>query len=545
MPQVQRFWSRMQPQIDRAARQLGGDPLGTRETIETELRTPLEELNEGLTLLIEQVTRHEDFSEKLQEAKQIATRHRSVGLKLVEDEGNPDIPMQEAGHLLKSARFTLEKGNGTEAKVLLDDALTHIEDARDRMQRHEEARELLETEIPRARHELDRLRGLIPRNRDTFERLKRTHHPDTWQEVQEMFDDGKKALDEIESALGEAENCNRPERQYYMQAMDLLQYVENQQQSAETLIGSPEHTFTRLETLRKECESRFRALAVRCGQLKTYHDNHQPAVHSYHLDALRRITDVMRNVETDLRQSASNWAAIHHELVELDVILDDLQGDMEEEAQQHRELTEALQEVGHYARQVDQFLRQHTADRRDANQAYSRALNELQRLQKQVTRSEQDWPSLLSQTQQLRESFATSEHLAREDISQAKQASDLILATARGLQKSKMQYRMGVSAQTSQADSLLDRARSLLEQQRYEQATEAAQQAELSIRHAQEEAVQEIRRRQEAARQQQIQAAQEMIFDVVGGMLGGRVKSRRSRPPRNFRRERDPFRFDV
>jgi len=546
LPQLRRNWKAMTPEFEKTVSSVQADPLGATEILQTTHGPAFESLSENLKTLIQQSDRHVDYTAKLEETESLTLHMRSNGYLLSEEEGNPDVPTREAKHLLKSATFNLEKGNGEEATVLLDSTLTQLEEARDRMQRHEEAREILRTDLPKARHELKRLQQLVSRNVDSLARLERMHHPDAFQEVGRVFEDGKKSLIEIEASLAQSEACAEDSRQFYMQALDLLQFVETQQQQAEVFLTSPESTFDKLEELRVLCGSDCEKLVAARTDLEVFYDQNQPAVNSRHLISLQQIASRCDALETQVQRVGTNWAALHRELEELAGIQVDVYRDMQEDVSEHLNLLKSVESVQADSERVGAFLRNQTGDRQRSNQVYQRGRLALETLLRDLKKDNQDWRLAEHRLQQIRDEISSAETLAKQDVSLEQEAKHAMRQLERNLRQVAGTGRVSKLASYQKAHQEFTRGQASLSRQEFENCLVQVREAHASLAKAHEQARYEHRQQLEQNRHRQIQDAEVMrqAMEHAGDLLGEIM--RQNMPsvfPRNFRRRRNTFRF--
>jgi hypothetical protein len=174
-------------------------------------------------------------------------------------------------------------------------------------------------------------------------------------------------------------------------------------------------------------------------------------------------------------------------------------------------LTSEYDEARKYADRVQAFLAGHGEDRMAANQRYRKAEEILKRIGDESTRVGNEWPRLLDQVRGARADLDQSERLAREDVRLARQAESEIADAARAIRQARGYFEMGVTLNTSGAESLLNQAQQLYHSQNYEQSVRTAGEAVQQVRQAHNLAVQ-----QAYLRQMQMQAEQQRRAVGIG-----------------------------
>src|SRR5262249_40885499 len=156
----------------------------------------------------------------------------------------------------------------------------------------------------------------------------------------------------------------------------------------------------------------------------------------------------------------------------------------EEDVRCHQQLTVKLGDANREAARIDQFLRQHWADRAPSNNTFRSAMENLERVRQEVTGRNADWGQLLRRVEEAANDLKKAEHLAREDLKLADRAEAEVAEAEREVQRAQSFYQLNISADAGRADSRLAQARQHLSNQAYEQAIEEAKAAQQAARTA-------------------------------------------------------------
>lgn len=123
---------------------------------------------------------------------------------------------------------------------------------------------------------------------------------------------------------------------------------------------------------------------------------------------------------------------------------------------------------------IASLLQSSGADRAAANRRFQDAESSLQELSQAAARSRADWPEIAESLKSVRDGFSTAEHMAREDIRLAEQATQEVLNAQRELRQTESFYRSGFKANVTTARPQLQAAQQALHGQHYERAIELA-----------------------------------------------------------------------
>ena len=191
------------------------------------------------------------------------------------------------------------------------------------------------------------------------------------------------------------------------------------------------------------------------------------------------------------------------------------QNQAETDVRLYQELSSTFDRVRQDASRVRAFLAGHEEDRLAANQHYQAAENALSQVQSESTGSSGEWARLLEQVRGAAADLAQSERLAQEDVRLARQAEAEIQEAARTLRKARAYFSMGVTLNTSGADSQVSQAEQAYHSQNYEQAIRTANAAIQQVRQAHTVAVQ-----QAFWRQMQVDAERRRYSAATGPGIG-------------------------
>jgi hypothetical protein len=182
-----------------------------------------------------------------------------------------------------------------------------------------------------------------------------------------------------------------------------------------------------------------------------------------------------------------------------------------------RRLTELVEirrkrrdELAELRRRVDRLadtLHRSAADRVRANERCREADRLVRDALDQAEQPRADWPRIETLLKEIARLAEEGERLAQEDFQLARQAADEIAEAEREMQTARGFHRLGITADVSACDRLLDDARRKLHAQEYEDAIRLAARAEKEARQAVAEADRRAVQKQSEIEEEQRRAA--------------------------------------
>jgi hypothetical protein len=148
-----------------------------------------------------------------------------------------------------------------------------------------------------------------------------------------------------------------------------------------------------------------------------------------------------------------------------------------------------LKRVQEKVEKVHRLLEGSRADRPRSNQRFHAATGQLAQVIEAVRQNRPDWPAVADALSGAESDLDQAEELAQSDRRLAEQAAEELESASREIQRAKTYYSMGISADTRRAAERWADAQRLLVDQQYEDAIEAAGDAQRTARQAYDEAV--------------------------------------------------------
>lgn len=502
---------------------LAADPILARQTLEQE-----QSKRTALAAWIESVERQlaaaHDAAGKLDTAAQAAVQHRATGLKLVEDDGNPDPILARGRKEHAAALAALQKADAETAARHAEAAAGHAAEATQLIERQVAARKQVQADIPLRRSEMQRLRGSIAGAAAAREQLAREHASSAWSGVAEAVPAATSLLDRLDGVLSAAEQTAGDDRQHYFAATESLVEVAAGQQQTSSLLAAVGQRLKELTELRERGRKQLGQLAAQEREASDFAARHEQALS---LDALARLAaaaTVHRAAVTAQQAERPDWPAL---VGQMDLAATALKAACDaaaEEVRRHEQLLSQLEVTDRLQKQVGHLLAGNTADRPRANQRYQAACQALAAVAQQSAAPHGDWQRLLGQVQEAAGDFKNAEQWAQEDIRLAQQAAAAILDAEKHFQQVRTFYSGGVAADAHAAEQQLVQARQRFSAQAYEQAVSLADAAERAAREAYDRATAAVRererRRDELRRRSVTPSAVPSLLDAIG-TLGG------------------------
>jgi hypothetical protein len=494
------------PLIEQARQILSADPLGASDSL-ARVHQEIATLGEWMDDIVRLHGRAGKALDELEAIRRQTVSRRDGGLLLNEPEGNPDPLLAQSETERQEALECLHRAENRPAAEHLDRAFSLAGQAADVIERQAAARDECTREVPARRAEADRLRQTVAEARDHRGELERNFDPASWRDVAENPVHALELSRDAEALLEEAAEAADNSVQHYFRASRLLAQVRDQQEQAHALSRATAEQLRTLSELRREC-SRVRQdiaeLTHRAGSYLTRHEREVRPTARSRFDAAN---GAWGNAQRELDASRPNFPTARKQMEAARQEYAAALKEAEEDVRNHERLMGALGEAEDQAYRVDDLLRRHSEDRPQANQAYRRASEALQRIRDQSTDRGADWVRLLAQVKEATEELKKAEGLAREDLRLADQAEAAVADAGRELERTRGFYESGISADTGGAVGLLDEARRHLDNQAYEQAVAQAEAARKAARQAHEDAGRRAREKERRAEQERLAAA--------------------------------------
>lgn len=483
------------------------DPLGAQATFEG-----AQEKMDGLCRWMEDISslfqRAPKALDELEKTRRQAADRRSQGLRLCEPDGNPDPLLEQGRNHHREVLQALERADNKGAGQHLEQAFSLARQAGERIERQAAARALCQREMPARRGEVQRLHQAAGEAQSARAELERSFAPESWSTVADNLTRVRELQTTSETGLEEAASAATDQVQHYFRAADLLKQVQQQQEQAQGMLQAVGQTLQKLTEVRQGCYHRSQDVAEQARRVQSFFGMNHSVVCQPARSKFDGAEAKWRQVRGQMDAGRPNWPAVQQQLDEARQGYIAALKDAEEDVRCHQQLTVKLGEAGREAARIDQFLRQHWADRAPANNAYRAAADTLEQARQAVAGRNADWKVLLGKVEEAANQLKKAEQLAREDLALSDRAEAEIAEAEREVERAQGFYQLNITATVGPADSRLAQARVHLSQQAYEKAIEEAKAAQQAARAAHDDAVR--RAQQEQQRQDQEQRQREM-----------------------------------
>jgi septation ring formation regulator EzrA len=482
-------------ETDRARELIASDPIGAKSTLEA-LRTRGEAL----------IARAERVAGLLQEAQKVAAtleglrrqvaEHRSKGLRLDEEGGNPDETLAKADQAHARSVAALHSGDPDTAAKELETSRSLVEQGQGTIEQVRGSRDYSRREQPERRRATERLQAALPQVEADFQRLQREFAPTSWEGAARNLDLIRERLSGFDRLAADAAEAASDDSQRYLAGAGLLRQLAQQQQEALRLMSRVGEQLNALTAARDECRRRRGELETLGRRVEAEFRQHDPMVSTMALDVLEKARGVRDAVLAAFEEPRPDWPAVRDGLAKAMDGYSVARDQAAVDVRTHQQLADEYQEARGNLERVANLLASRREDRPAANQRFRSAAEVLDQIGLDLSQPHGEWVSMVDQVRGARTDLEQAERLAREDIRLAGQAQSEIEDASRAIDQARGTYAMGVWADTAAADNALARAQQLLGTQQYEQAIESAGQAQHAARRAHQEAVQQASWRQ-------------------------------------------------
>jgi uncharacterized membrane protein YgcG len=485
---------------------VGPDPLGTK--------TVLDQLKSRCDSLLSRIER---VAALFQDARQVKTSletitrqvagHRTGGLNLVEDGGNPDLLLEQGGAALAEMLAALRAGDPDAGAGKLDEARSLVQQAQATIEKVQKAKAFCEKEQPARQRETERLRTALPQAETYQSDLEREFARSSWQAVARNLEQAHALLATFDRQAQTAAAAATATRQEYLRGAGLLEELARQQQIVLRLMSGLGEQLNSLIDVRNECRKLNEQLAASERQAEQYIGRFDPIVGDVARSSLANARQAKSAVIARSGDSRPDWPALRQSLLDAIEDISIAQSQAEDDVKHHEELTREFDQVRQSASRVYALLASHREDRLAANQHYQAAADALDRIGPMVAAPRGASAALLEQLRGAAADLDRSEQLAREDIRLAAQAQSEIAEAGRSISQARSYSSMGFMVDTSTPESQVLQAEQLLQSQNYEQSIQYAGSAIQAAREVYYAAMQQMMAQQVAVLAEQRRAA--------------------------------------
>jgi hypothetical protein len=435
-----------------------------------------------------------------------AAELRSQGVKLTEDETNPDPRLAEARRRQAAAIDALRRGDPNAAAAAIGEATGLTDQARQGIDRHLEARDTARRELPLRRTEAQRLEDSALKTETTLEELRQGFAPASWSDVADHLDTVHSLLRSIDERLAQVDEAVSDRVQDYLRSAATIAAAAHDQERVGQLLGAVADRHAALVALERDARQRFTGLEAELHRADAFFRDHSDAVSPEALQSLDQTAAVYQEVTGLLNARLPDWPEIRRRIDVASQGVATALKQAEDDFANYGRLLETLDRVRQKADAVGNLLRHEDKDRPPANQRYRAAVGELSAFENSAG-DDRQWERGLRRLADIEELLERAEASAREDISLANSAIAEIAAAERTTREAHAYYESGITVDVTEAEDHLSRARGALATQAYEQAVEHAGAAAQAARRARESAGSEARRRR-------LQAERDRAFSV-------------------------------
>lgn len=442
------------------------------------------------------LARYADARAVLEAIEEVAARAsalRAEGLKLTEDRANPDPKLDQARRQQAGALDALQEADPASAGNRIDQARASIDQARQGIDAHIEARDDIKEELPIRLEASRRLRLEVDKAAALVEELGRDHAAGSWSDVAGNLDEARTLLRSVEEHRSRAERDASDGSQDYLRASSSLAQAGRDQAEAEELLLAIGARHRALADLARQSRERMDGLDAEVREVGSFFEENRDAIGPEARRSYEQAEAAFRELAGLMRQTPSDWPEISKriEAVRNGCEVSRKQG--AEDVDQFLDFSLQLEQAKRKAERIGDLLKRQSKDRPPANQRHRAAVESLAQVERAVGSAAGDWDRLLGRLEEVSGNLDRAEALAGEDISLANRAVAEIAEADRTIREARAFYASGVTVDVSEAASHLSRARGALATQAYEQAIELANAAEKAARGAYQAAAHEAR----------------------------------------------------
>ena len=263
--------------VETARGTMPADPIGARSTFEA-LRSRAEALLARAGRVAGLFQDAQKVASSLANLKRQIADHRSKGLRLDEDGGNPDPSVEAADNAHAAAIASLHAGQVDEAASQLDTARSMVDQAGSTVEQVRAAREYCRRELAERTRSTERLRSAMPHAESDHHRLEREFAPSSWEGVRSNLDQVRNLLITFERGIADAAAESSDDAQRYLSAARGLRQFAQQQQSALRLMSGIGDRLNELSAIRDDSRRRRAELDAASRRVEDFFRQNDPMV---------------------------------------------------------------------------------------------------------------------------------------------------------------------------------------------------------------------------------------------------------------------------
>jgi hypothetical protein len=498
----------------------------------------------GIAEHVNQVlTRYKEAESVLASADEVADRTlalRRGGLRLSEATADPDPKLAQAREQHGAALAALRKADPAGAGRANDRARAAVEEARQGIERHLQARDLCAKELPARKDAARKLDADSSHAKAIVRDLGQGFAAESWTGVPEGLAQADSLVRSAVDRIRQAEADTADHSQDYLKAASGLAQAAQEQDRAGQLLAGIVARHQALTELAEQSRALAHDLDAQSRQVEAFFDGHRDVIGPEARRSIDQADQALRALSGVMAHPRPNWPDVRRRIDLARQGLTVAQKQAQDDVEGDRRVAQKLDAVRSKAQQVGRFLQGEAKDRPPANQRYQAAAQALDAFGR-MERAPGDWDRMSGRLDEIAATLDRAESLAQQDVSLANGAIAEISEASRALREAQAYYAEGMTADISAAESELSRARGTLANQHYEQAIELANSAERLAREAREAAAHEARRRRMQSERAQvgfnlpdaasILIAAQAAARAAGGWTGGIDISSSPAPP--------------
>jgi hypothetical protein len=450
-----------------------GDPIGAKSALE-QLRARAQALLDRIDRVAAEFKDAQQARSGLEMLTKQVAGVRQQGLRLIEEGGNPDTPIQQGVEAYALVLTALESGDPEEGAKALATIQGKLQEAKSTLESVQKAKAFCERELTARPRETERLRQALPEAESYQANLDREFARESWQPVARNLEQAKALLATFDrQAADAAASANSTSQQYLAGARGYEQLAQQQQIVLRLMAGLSEQLNSLIQ-VRTECKKLIDELGKRERQVELYMTQNAAIVGDVARASFASACKAGGDIAQRANQARPDWPSIRQYLAEISEEYAISQSQAEDDVKHYEALITEFEQVRQTAGRVYALLASHTEDRLAANQHYQAAADSLDRVGAQINEPRGLAARLLEEVRGAAQDLERSEQLALEDLRLAAQANSEINEAHRSIRETSGYSAMGYMADTSTAQNQLNQAQQAMQSQGYEQAIQLA-----------------------------------------------------------------------
>jgi hypothetical protein len=457
----------------KASAALNADPVGTKKVLE-KIQSRADILQKRIESVASIFVESRQVNSSLETLTRQVTTHRSQGLRLVEQGGNPDVPIKEGIEACALTLTALRQGDPDAGGQKLESARSSLQEAQATIEKVQKAKSVCERDLSARGRETDRLRTALSQAESYQHDLERDFARVSWKAVARNFEQASALLATFDRQAQDAAAVATTTRQEYLKGAALLEELARQQQIALRLMSGLGEQLNSLIDVRNECHKLNDDTASSERQAELLIRQNDAIVGDLARRSLAAAQEARQEIVARSNEPLPDWPTLRKRLTEVVEELSIAKSQAEEDVKHHEALVDEFNQVRQTASRVYALLASHSEDRLAANEHYRQAADILDRVGLAIGQPRGASAGLLQQVRDAASDLEESERLAREDIRLAAQAQSMISDGSQSIEQARGYAGMGMGVDTSPAEYQLVEAQNLLQSQNYEQSIHSA-----------------------------------------------------------------------